>query len=355
MEQKRTTVGKTTSTIELNGKRYNARTGVVVDGFLSSNKPVSSPAKPMRAPVVSRTQTTSKKMHKSTQPSRTLMRYAVKKPSTITTRKTIAMDVVQQAQNQAVATHFHTADPTRIKRANAIPQLSTISRFGIVSSKASAAQPPAAAQAAKTVSPPAAPKIMSEAAHHTGAQEVINKGLRAANSHEVHHQPKKAKLHHRIGRKLGLSSRATSVAAGGLSVMLLGAFFAYQNVPSISVRYASAKAGVHATLPGYRPSGFALTDRVKYEPGEVALAYKANADSRSYVVTQKTTSWNSEALQDHLTATSKMSPQTFPENGRTIYLHDGDQADWIEGGVWYSISGKSDLNTDQLIKIATSI
>jgi len=352
MEQKRTTVGKAHSTIELNGERYNAYTGVLVDGIRAA-----VPAQLAKQPSVSRSVASSKKIHKNTQPSRTLMRHAVRKPSTITTRKTVAMDVMQQAAAPAaVASRFHDPDPKRLKRAENVRKLSSISRFGGVSTTAHAAQPPATTEAAREIAAtPQAPAPVHHQQNHTDkSHDVIEKGLRAANSHEQR-TAKKPKLHHRVSRKLGLSNRAAGIAAGSLAVLLFGAFFTYQNVPSMSVRYASAKAGVKASLPGYRPAGFAVSKRIQYSPGQITIAYKTNADSRSYNVSQKNTSWNSEALRDHLVTTTGSDPQSFPDKGRTIYLHDGDQADWVNNGVWYSISGNSELNTDQLIKIATSI
>jgi hypothetical protein len=139
-----------------------------------------------------------------------------------------------------------------------------------------------------------------------------------------------------------------------LAVLALGGFFAYQNIPNMNVRYAAAKAGVSAGLPGYQPAGFAVNSHVEYSPGKISIAYKANADNRSYTVTQANTSWSSDALKDHL-VTSGSQLHTYPQNGQTIYLHDSAQADWVSNGIWYSIAGSSSLNTDQLIKIASSI
>jgi hypothetical protein len=138
-------------------------------------------------------------------------------------------------------------------------------------------------------------------------------------------------------------------------VLIIAGFFAYQNIPNISIRLASAKAGIHASLPSYQPSGFSVNSHIIYSPGEIAVAYKANADNRGYTVTQKTTTWNSDALKEHLVGASNSMPVSYPNNGQTIYLHDGSEADWINNGVWYSISGDSSLNTGQLIKIASSL
>lgn len=349
-------MGKVTSTIEFNGKRYNAQTGAAMDGI----KPAKHSEAPKR-PSVTRSVEPSKRVHKATEPSHTLMRHAVKKPSTITDRKTVAMDVVQHTPGETAAKIFHSPDPSRFKRAAHVPKLSIVSRFGTVGSSAQSAHAPKVAEMLRpglattaTAQAQKAESLNTKQANINKANKMLEKGLRAADSHSAT-APKKPKLRHRVGRKLGLSRRATSITASAFTVLALGGFFTYQNIPSINVRYAAAKAGVRASLPSYQPAGFAVNNHVEYEPGELTIAYKANADDRTYTVKQKNTTWNSDALKDHLTTNNATAPQTYPDNGRTIYLHDDSSADWVNNGVWYSISGDSSLNTDQLIKIATSI
>ncbi len=207
----------------------------------------------------------------------------------------------------------------------------------------------------KASQPNAAPVMPAKAINYrANTNNILDNGLRNATSHEEK-LAKKAKLHHRVGHKLGLSAKATSIIAGSFVFLMVGGFFAYQNLPKISIRYASAKSGVHASLPTYEPSGFSLNNHVAYRPGEITVAYKANADNRAYNVVQKSTNWNSDALKEHIMSESGAAPQSYPDGGRTIYLHDNHEADWVQDGVWYSITGDSSLNTDQLIKIASSI
>lgn len=352
------------SIIQLNGQRYNARTGNPVDGISANqhkntaeHKTVQTDKKPHSA----RSTTTSKSVHKTTQPSRTLMRRAVKKPSLITSRNTVAMDVVPHASGMALKQVFHKPLAEREERARTVPKLALVSRFGdmTVRAKNHVAKPllsgaSAAQQQVQAVSNAVTPSSMFAAPKSTQTSRMLDKGLRNADSHSGQ-STKKTKLHHRIGRRLGLSARITSISAGVLAFALLGGFFAYQNIPNLNVRYAAAKAGVDGRLPAYKPSGFAVNSHVIYSPGSITIAYKANADSRSYTLTQANTSWSSDALKDHLTTTTGSQLQTYPQKGQTIYLHDGNQADWVDNGVWYSVSGNSSLNTDQLIKIASSI
>ena len=351
-------MGKPTSIIELNGQRFNARTGVALDGM----RPVASKLNvktPMQHPLVVRTVTSSKHVHKTSQPSRTLMRSAVKKPSTITDRVTIAMDVVPHAQGESITKNFHATNPDRTKRAHAIHKLPTVSRFGaaLVTTHLTQSAQPAVTKpqlvAGSIPSSTIVPRTVQTSAQ-SKTNMMLDKGMRASTSH-TSRTAKKQKLRHKVGSVLGLSKRATSIAAVTLSVFSFGTFFTYQNIPNINVRYAAAKSGVNASIPSYQPAGFSVNNHVQFSPGELTIAYKANADDRAYTVSQKNTSWNSDALKDHLVTKIGTTPMTYPDSGRTIYLHDDSSADWVQSGVWYSITGESSLNTDQLIKIATSI
>jgi len=348
------------SIIELNGHRYDARTGKLLDSLKPKPAKSGPTSMDVRRPHITHVVKPTKSIHKSVQPSRTLMRRAVQKPSVaVKSDKAVSMDVVHAARTGSVES-FHQVSHKRLKRAESTPKNSLISRFADFSVphshsyKLSETIAPATVpvhQPTPVVSPPA---VKAASYAHSKINKVLEKGLRSADSHSK--KPiKKNRLHHRIGRKVGLNARAASIAASSVAVLAFGSFFAYQNIPNISVRYAAAKAGVHGGLPGYQPSGFAVSSHVKYSPGIITISYKANADGRGYNLTQKNTDWDSQALKDHIASSNGMTPQIYPDNGRTIYLHGESSADWVAGGVWYSISGNASLNTDQLIKIASSI
>jgi hypothetical protein len=48
-------------------------------------------------------------------------------------------------------------------------------------------------------------------------------------------------------------------------------------------------------------------------------------------------------------------PLIFQQKGLTIYMYDGSHATWVNQGVWYTIEGDSLLDTEQLLRIATSL
>jgi hypothetical protein len=181
----------------------------------------------------------------------------------------------------------------------------------------------------------------------THSQSILAKGLQDANSH----LQKPVKSH----RKTSKRKRLMSLTAASLAMVLLAGFFAFQNVPNLTMRYAAARAGVRASLPGYQPSGFAFNDHIQYSPGAITISFKSNTDDRTFNITQKSSNWNSEALKNNYVATTGDSVQTYEDKGRTIYLYGDSNATWVNGGVWYNIEGASRLSSDQLIKIATSM
>lgn len=121
------------------------------------------------------------------------------------------------------------------------------------------------------------------------------------------------------------------------------------------MRIAASRAGFNAAIPSYQPSGFGMKGPIEYGPGQVTLNFKSNSDERNFHVTQRVSSWNSEALLTNFVTTNNKSYQTYQDKGRTIYIYDGSNATWVSNGVWYQIEGKSNLNSDQLIKLANSI
>jgi hypothetical protein len=187
------------------------------------------------------------------------------------------------------------------------------------------------------------------------ASNPFDRALEHASSHE---QPKhrKSTVRRRVARKLHVSTRTLNTGMGLAAALVLGGYIAYQNVPNLAVRLAATRAGVHASLPGYQPAGFALAGPIQYQPGELTLSYKSNNnDNREFQVKQKASSWNSETLLDSFINANKLAYQTYQDKGKTIYIYDGNNATWIDGGVWYQVNGNAALNSDQLLRIAGSL
>lgn len=353
-------MGKQPNIIELNGKRYDVRTGKILparetvsqggatfvkpvaahsgtalDGFASKHrKPHTGPAAPNPA-------------HHKVERSKTLMRTAVKKPTP------------QKASSKPKAINHHSSprldvDPVRISRASKIHKSHLVSRFG----------GPTGIKPVTAPLPVQDPPTMHEppvfnAHDRTPLENKLGRGTfdKAIEKATSHHQPhaKKPNRRHRVARKLHVSPRVINAGAASLAVLLLVGFVAYQNIPNLSMRIATARAGVEGSLPGYQPAGFGMSGPIHYKPGQITISFKSHSDGRQFQVSQRASQWNSETLLESFVATNRRAYQTYQDSGKTIYIYDGDNATWVDGGVWYQIEGNSSLNSDQLLRLAASM
>jgi hypothetical protein len=357
------------SVIELNGQMYDTATGQLL-GHSSATKTkqpkAPSPVKHLdgfsRRPASKSVAHTvvPAKIHHQPQKSKTLMRTAVKKPVAPAKIHAKAPAASTSAKKHTEHKAFIApAKPGRIIRATSIPKSNFISKFG------------AAAASIKTEALPVKPEPthhkVTAKTHTITAPAVINHpqqtvaqadpfqaALEQSLSHE---QPKakKTKLQHRVARKLHVSPKIVSLASFTLVALAISGFMAYQNLPELAMRVAATRAGLSAHLPSYQPSGYSMAGPIQYKPGEVTVNYKSASDTRAFNVVQKNSSWNSETLLENFVATTNTPYQTFQSNGRTIYIYGGNKATWVDGGIWYSIDGQTNLNSDQLLRIAASL
>jgi hypothetical protein len=139
-----------------------------------------------------------------------------------------------------------------------------------------------------------------------------------------------------------------------LATLLLAGYFTYINLPNLSVRVAAAQAGIDASYPEYRPDGYRLT-AVNYNKGSVSLKFAANAGPQSYTITQQQTAWDSTAVKEnYVTPNWGNDVVPYAERGLTIYAHEGNAA-WVNGGIFYTISGDAPLSASQVRSIATNL
>jgi hypothetical protein len=373
-------VGQPKTTIELNGKLYDASTGTmigdqthqkaapsspssnsggVVDGFFRAPTP-KTPAKthqsahnPVRTPVhVSHD--TPHPAGRKPEHAKTLMRHTVKKP-----HHTPPVVLPAKPEPPKATQHLDRANE-RQQRATQIAKSSSVSRFSFA--KSSPVSPkltnlPVQPHPKHTVgaAPAEAPPMKHhQAASHAAGAGSFSKALENAQSHRQ--EPLKTqKLRHRTAKKLGVSTRLVSITSVALVVVLLTGFVAYQNVPNISMRLASANAGFHAGLPGYTPGGFGLNGPIKSSPGVVTVSFHSRTDDRSYSVTQKPSGWTSETLRSNFFSSTD-TPVAFQDKGKTVYIYgNGSSAAWVNGGTLYQVSGNANLNSDQVLSIADSL
>jgi hypothetical protein len=249
---------------------------------------------------------------------------------------------------------FHNVDPQRLKRAERIAKSRLIRRFAPLQpvNMASAG----AGIAAPVITPAAPTRPHASPAPTNRSMDVFERALRHANAHEqpAAHPKKHSPKTHTRRRKSVLGRRALSSTALVVAFLLVGAFIGLQNKANITMRLASAKAGFHATLPGYKPSGFAV-GKFTYSPGLVAVNFHSNSDSRAFSLTQKASNWNSETLLDNYVATNSSDYQAFQDSGRTVYIYGNNDATWVNNGVWYQVTDNGALSTNQVLQLAQSM
>lgn len=178
-------------------------------------------------------------------------------------------------------------------------------------------------------------------------KEAEAEALRIAPSHQ-----KAAHETHKAKRRL---PRFASLTSAALSLLLLGGYFTYLNMPNLSVRVAAAQAGINASYPSYRPDGYSLNGPVAYDQGKVSMKFASTGGPANFTVTQSATNWDSSAVKDnYVTPNWGEDTMQYAERGLTIYTHEGN-AVWVNGGILYTISGDAPLSPSQIRGIATSM
>ncbi|MDB5179987.1 MAG: hypothetical protein JWN12_619 [Candidatus Saccharibacteria bacterium] len=312
-------------TVEINGRLYDAVTGLLVDkSTKSKEKPVSPAIVKKRAAEVA-----AQSIHTQTQRSQTLNRRAAKKviPTVARRPKTGQhMDITRSSKIARFAPHPVAAPENKsVSTPDIAPKIH-----------------PLVARAHARMSKP----IISAAVSKTSKQikdEAISKAITTPTV-----KPAKSK------RGFHWSRRFTIVTAI-FAVLIIGAYLTYVNIPSISVGFAASQAGINATYPQYKPDGYHLSQPVTYSDGTVTLKFKSNSDNSQYSVIQTRSSWDSSAVLTNIVKKAAGDNYiTTQESGLTIYSYDNN-ATWVNGGILYTIESNAPLSGEQIRHIATSL
>jgi hypothetical protein len=389
--------------IEINGKRYDARSGSflgdgvksalqrqhsthhgrVIDGFVK--KPSTASTKPSAySDQVAPTQQTMPKAHvmQSMEPiknakrqvvkrvpaqpasghkpekSKTLMRTVVKKPVASKGVKAQGKaEIAAKTVSDLTPTHklaAHNVDNRRLARARVVAQNQRIQRFTTLQQNhpvqtraTSAVRVQTPSQSVSTQQAAHIPQQVHSAAHtaqpqQQRSQDLFEAAIANAKSHE---QPA-----HKVKRSRG--QKLAGITASVAAFFILAGFIGYMNMSSIEMRVASVRAGFSAQLPGYAPTGYSMAGGIKAQRGVVATTYRSG-DS-AYTLQQQQSDWDSQTLFDNVVSMSGEQHQTLEQSGRTVYIY-GNNAAWVNGGVLYSLKTGGSINSDQILSIATSM
>ncbi len=342
-------------TIELNGRRYDARTGEPVSESTktdanppqqatqwppqTSNESSEQGQIPAERPIAHK----ASHVHKRTNRSLTLRRKAVHKPSN-------AHRITPDIKHKSSKTHDAKPSEFNLRRtkinqkklhhAQSTPTHESVKKFSD--------QTVARSQQSLTVPHYEKPVSAPDAAlsPHPFLQQLLQNGLERA---EGHLQPP-----HRPKRRRNSIARLAPVGAACLAFALLLGFYTYQNVPNFALRIASQQSGVTATMPKYVPAGYNFDGPIVWTDNRLTISFKLDESNQSYSLSQQRSEWTSDNLLSDHVAMSTDTYETHVRSGKTIYLY-GTTATWVEGGVWYTINDNAGLDTEQLLKIAGSI
>lgn len=318
-------------TVTIGGQQYDAVTGLPVSKAPAVVTPVKKPA----ASTATRTPAASH-LHSTTQRSATLNRKFTKRPA---------------ASRTAIVSHHAKPIHHDIKPVTH-PQVRKFAPHPVAATKVMDIGPtvhPHVAKAHALSAAKAHQAAQPVAAKHVPAASIkksaVAKAVQSTDTTRKDHKP----------RFWQQRQRVTSVVAATFAIVLLGGYFTYLNMPSLSVRVAAAQAGINAAYPNYRPDGYALNGPVTYSDGKVSMNFKANASNAGFTVNQSESSWNSDAVLDnYVTPRAGSSYMPYAERGLTIYTYDNNAA-WVNGGIFYTIEGNAPLSSEQIRRIATSL
>lgn len=182
--------------------------------------------------------------------------------------------------------------------------------------------------------------------------QAIQKALMTASVTEQISSPKNTKkigkMHFGFGRiMLALSSAAI--------VAFAIVYFVNLSMPDVSLRVAAMQTGINASYPGYIPRGY-MVSSITSENKRIMLEFKNTNDGNSFMLTEETSSWDSNALlNNYVKAEYGENYKIVKEQGLTVYIN-GSNAAWVNGGVVYKVTAANGVLTNkQICSIATSL
>jgi hypothetical protein len=343
--------------------------GLVMDGFMkggsgSSGNSSSKVQKITEASNLLDAKAASSKLksaaqgvHVRAQRSQTLMRTVVKKPAIAakTTLQSYKPDITKPR-----ASHV---DSSRLARVESIDKNTKVRRFGHGVSAPRTAEVPkvevgevmpkrAGASAGKEIVKPLPSMVTSVSHQHL--ERMLDEALNQADAHK---KLKHGRLPNQsLVQKVKNAPRWLTIGGTLIVLACLVVYIALNRVPSIAMRVASTKSHVNAKMPAYVPSGFAFVGPVDYNNGSVSVKFHSNDGSgREFTLKQASSNMNSQSLEDKVVP-DNTQVQTSVVNGTTVYIYgQSNDAAWVNNGIQYTVKDGANLNSDQLLKIASSL
>lgn len=320
-------------TITINGKLYDKLTGMPLgdDHTTNSSKPH---AQSMHARM-HRSKTLSRKHLKQKPTKPTPVEKTVSTPSPKPVGK--SMDMVAKKPVQHKITKFAPHPKPAVKSADEAPVAAP--KHPVVQ-KAHQKQADTKAAAVTKIKPSQVLKA-----------EAVDKALHEADAHHQRTGRNKAPKSERRAKH----TRRLTFASAAVALLLMGGYFSYLSMPDLSVRVAAARAGIDASYPSYRPSGYSINGPVAYDNGKVQITFGAHGTAQAFTLAQERSGWDSNAvLEDYVAPKAGEDYLVTRDGGLTIYTWKGNAA-WVSRGILYTVHGDAPLAPEQLRRIATSM
>ena len=290
---------------------------------------------------------TAQQMHRSLQKSHTLNRKYVKLGPV--THAVPAVETPAIPVTHTISNHHQLTKPQATTRAQGVAHFNSFAKHPVPAKKVISDIGPAphalANRATKKLAKPTM-HIVTKPSQIIKQEAIARAMAQTPNKRDRKEvkQPRSPKLR-----------RFAGLASASLAILLLGGYFTYLSMPSISTRVAAAQAGIDASYPGYQPTGYSLNGPVAYQQGRVTMKFAANAAPSSLTLDQTKSGWDSSAVLDnYVKPKAGDNYMTTAANGLTVYSY-GTNAAWVNRGILYTISGDAPLSDDQIQRIATSL
>lgn len=140
-----------------------------------------------------------------------------------------------------------------------------------------------------------------------------------------------------------------SMAAGTLALFVIAGFAFYQNSPGLQFKVASYHAGVATHMPNLSATGFAY-EGARAENGKLVVGL--SGASGNYRLSQEATNLSAQDLIQNIGATDASGYPDYrsvQSDDVTIYRFSNTDATWVRNGTLYTVNGSGNL-TDQQVE-----
>ncbi|HPF31234.1 MAG TPA: DUF4367 domain-containing protein [Candidatus Saccharibacteria bacterium] len=313
--------------VTINGKRYDSISGMPLVR--------STPQNVVKNNNINNI-INSKSIHSLTHKSRTLYRHATQKPISHGPRisKTVgnSMDIAKSNNITRFAKNYPENKPKQTIESNRSELIRPVKH-----------------QLSKKIN-----KYKSISITRPAIKQTVQKPAKVIKEEAISEAFKKIEKNRKHEKKHGILFKKINITIIIVFLLVLIFSLLYFNIPNFSIHIASTQSGIRATFPSYYPDGYRFKGPITYNDGSVTVNFGANTGDKKFKIEQQKSNWDSSAVKNMVEKESKGEFLTTLEQGLTIFTY-GERAAWVNGGILYTISGDSQLSTDQIKKIAISL